>query len=128
MSLTRQTIDLTPRELPREKVPAPEWASPDVKPEDAYVWVRTMEGEERDKWEESLTVQGGKKIKVNLDGIRAKLAVKTCVDDDGNQLFTEEDIAKLNKLSCLPLARVFDVASRLNGLSQEDIDDIVGKS
>lgn len=128
MSLTRETVDLTPRALPKTKVPVPEWAPQDMPAEQAYVWVRTLDGEERDKWEESLTENKGKRVKVKLDNIRAKLAVATCVDDDGRQVFTEEDIVKLSKLSCLPLARVFNVASELNGLSQEDVDELVGES
>lgn len=128
MSLTRETVDLSPRELAKEKVPVPEWAPKDMPAEQAYVWVRTLEGDERDAWEKTLTVGKGRKATVSLDSIRAKLAVATCVDDDGKPIFTEADIAKLNKLTCLPLSRVFDTASKLNGLSKEDVDELVGES
>lgn len=128
MALKRESI-LKQRALPTEKVMCPEWADADTPPEDAYVIVRTLTGHERDAWEKSLTVGKGHKAKVSLDDIRAKLAVATCVDDEGRPIFTgESDIAELSQRTCLPLSRVFDAASKLNGLSKEDVDELMGES
>lgn len=127
MALKKTTM-LTPRELPRKKVFVPELADPSTPAEEAYVYVRTLEGWERDAWEKSLSEGKGRKAKTNLDNIRCKLVVATCVDDDGVAIFTADDLHELSKRSCLPITRIFTVASELNGLSQEDVDELVGES
>lgn len=124
MALKRDTI-LKKRPLPTVKVPCPEWADDGTPEDEAYVFVRTMTGVQRDAWERSVSPDGKK---VKLDNIRAKLAVAVCVDDDGNQLFTEDDIAALGDVSCVPLVRIFDEASKLNGLGKEQVDELVGES
>lgn len=127
MALKRESI-LKKRSLPTEKVPCPEWADEGTPADDAYVIVRTLTGTERDKWEATLTTGKGSKAKVTLEKIRAKLAVAVCVDDDGHPIFSEADVTELSERSCLPLGRVFDAASKLNGLSKEDVDELVGES
>lgn len=86
-----------------------------------------MRGTESDRWEQTLSGRG--KQKVNLDNIRAKMAVAVCEgDEEGVPLFTEQDIAALGEMSCVPLRRIFDEACKLNGIGKEHVDELVGES
>lgn len=128
MALNRdQVLASSKKKLPRAKVPTPEWAPEGANADDAYVFVKTMRGTESDRWEQTLSGRG--KQKVNLDNIRAKMAVAVCEgDEEGVPLFTEQDIAALGEMSCVPLRRIFDEACKLNGIGKEHVDELVGES
>lgn len=113
MSLTRDQI-LEADDLERQEVEVPEWGG--------SVWVRSMTGLERDKFETTLT--NGKDKGVNLQNIRARLVGLCSVDDGGARLFTDDDVKLLGKKSAKALDRVFDVAQRLNGLRNEDVEEL----
>ena len=97
-------------DLPKEKVSVPEWGNGDL-------WVKTLTGSERDSFEQSM-VQ--KKNKPNLNNVRARFAVLTICDDKGERLFSDNDAEALGKKSAAALDRVFEVAQRLNGFSDDD--------
>lgn len=98
----------------------PEWG--------AWVRVRTLNASERD-WFESTTVQrNGKQITTNLRNIRARLCLLCLVDENGERLFREEDEFPLGGKSAAALDRVFVVAQRLNGLRDEDVDELAKNS
>lgn len=107
-------------DLPTEDVFCPEWGG-------GYVTVKTMTGEERDAFEE-LMIARRKGGKLHTRGLKAKLVQLTAVDEDGNPMFTEAEIAALNKKSCKAVDRLFGIAQRMNGLRQEDVDELVGNS
>jgi len=117
--LTRDAI-LQADDLPRELVEVPEWSG--------SVYVRALTGIERDAFEQSVVEQKGKSTKMNLRNIRAKLVALTAVDEEGKRLFTDDDAALLGKKSAAALDRVFDVAQRLSGLRQEDVEELAGNS
>ena len=96
-------------DLPKEQLSVPEWGGD--------VWVRTLTGTERDSFEQS-KVQ--KKNKPNLNNVRARFAVLTICDEKGERLFTDNDAEALGKKSAAALDRVFEVAQRLNGFSDDD--------
>jgi hypothetical protein len=52
--------------------------------------------------------------------VRAKVVTRCVVDDDGNRLFTDADVVQLGGKSAAALERVYAVAARLSGLSDED--------
>jgi hypothetical protein len=117
--LTRDAI-LTANDIRTEEVDVPEWGG--------VVLVRGMTGTERDAFEARVVETHGKTTRVNLVNFRAKFVASVCVDDAGQPLFTEADIAALGKKSAAALQRVFNVAQRLSGLSDEDVDELVKKS
>ena len=125
MALTRDQI-LKKRELPRVKVAIPEWADTDSA--DAYVYVRALTGRERDAWEQSLSKGKGKTVTANLENIRAKAAVASCVGDDGARLFEDSDITALGEQASAPLHRIFDEFMKINGLSKEHVEELAGES
>jgi hypothetical protein len=114
MSLRDQILGAD--DLPVEEVEVPEWG--------VTVRVRTMMGYERDAFEASV-VQGEKR---NLDNLRARLCAMCIVDEDGNRVFSESDAEALGRKNAGALDRVFAVAQRLNGMSKQDVDDLVGNS
>lgn len=115
MLLNKEQI-LQIEDLPFEDVEIPEW--------DGMVRVRTMTGMERDAFEESIIDFKNKDRKTNFQNLRAKLVAKTVIDENGNLLFTDEDVIKLGKKSAKALDRIFEVAQRLNGLGQKDIEEL----
>ena len=110
----------TANDLKRELVEIPEWGG--------SVYVRAMTAFERERFEESLIQGKGKKARMRLVYARARLATIVCEDEDGNPLFGENDIAWLAKKSAKALDRIFDVAGRLSGLNEEDVEDLVKNS
>ncbi len=108
MLLTKEQI-LDASDLPHEDVDVPEWGG--------TVRVRTMTGTERDAWESSISrVENGKAVP-DTHNLRAKLAVRVLIGEDGQRLFTRSEIDALAAKSAKPLDRIFDVAARLSGLS-----------
>ena len=117
--LTREQI-LQADDIKTEVVQVPEW--------EGDVIVRALMGNARDKFEQGMIEQKGKKIKLDRVGARAKMCALSCVDEEGNLLFTEMDVIALGKKSSAALDRVYEVASRLSGLDEEDMDELVGNS
>lgn len=113
--LTRDAILYVP-DMKTETVNIPEWGG--------EVLVRGMNGNERDLYERSILVQNGKNTRVNMTNARAKLVVWTVVDEDGKRLFTDADIEALGKKSASALSRIFNVAARLSGITEEDMAEI----
>ena len=111
--LSKDSI-LNKDDLPRELVEVPEWSG--------SVYVRTLSGTERDKFESSMVT---KSEKPNLENVRARFAVLTICDAEGKRLFTHADADKLGKKSAAALDRVFAVAQRLNGFSSSDQKELI---
>ncbi len=98
-----------------ERVDVPEWGG--------YVHVRVMSGVERDRWEH--TASKGM-AKVSLLNLRASLVAYTACDESGKRLFTDNQASNLGIKSAVALDRVFDVAQRVNCLTENDIKEIEG--
>jgi hypothetical protein len=96
-----------------EEVDCPEWGG--------SVLVRGMTGRERDAFELSLRDQrSGQRIPGRMNNIRSQIIVRCVVDDDGERLFTDADVTALGEKSGAAIDRVYDVAARLSGMSEED--------
>lgn len=114
--LTKESI-LASSDLPTEEVPVPEWGG--------SVFVRTMSGTERDAFEQSI-IEGkaAKGTAAKMVNVRAKLAVRVLVDDKGTRLFTDADANLLGSKSGKALDRVFEVAQRLCGIGDKDVEEL----
>jgi hypothetical protein len=100
-----------------EDVAVPEWGG--------SVRVRALSGAERDAYEAGIvTLRGDGSKTVNLKNLRGRLVSLACVDEDGNRLFTDEDAIGLGDKSASALERVFDVARKLSGLSDDDVEEL----
>lgn len=100
-----------------EEVTVPEWR--------VRVVVRGMTGRERDAFEQSIVHGRGKEREFNLDNARARFVSKCIVHPETHKrLFTPAQVDALGKKSSAALQRVYEVAMRLSGLTDEDIADL----
>lgn len=88
------------------------------------VYVKGMTGRERDQFEASIIRTKGRNQTINLQDVRAKLCVLTICDENGVRLFEDADIPALSEKSAGELQKVFEVAQRLSGITEEDVDEL----
>lgn len=103
----RETVD----------VEVPEWGG--------TVRVRALSGAERDAYEVALAgVRPDGSARVNLVNVRARLIALAVVDETGARMFSDADVEALGEKSGIAMQRVFEVAQRLSGLTDEDIEEL----
>jgi hypothetical protein len=100
------------RKVPIEKLEIPELGG--------FVFVRGMRSVERDEWERSLRKPNGE-IRGNF---RARLVVRTAVNEQGERLFSDDDIQAVGKIRVDILQRICNVAQKLSGVSDQDADEL----
>ena len=115
MPLSRDQI-LAAQDIERELVSVPEWGG--------EVWVYGLTGAELDQFQLEITRMKGQKAEVDLANVRSKLAALAMRDDGGKRLFSDADVDVLSQKSARPLARVFDAAQRLSGLTADEVERI----
>ena len=118
MSSLRDRI-LGKDDLVTDTVEVPEWGE--------KLTIRTLTGTERDKFEDSMIERSkGGKASQNIKNIRAKLVALCVIDpDDGNlPVFLPQDVEALGKKSAKALDRVFTAAQKLNGFTDEDVEEL----
>lgn len=113
MALTREQI-LQSDDRPVERINVPEWGG--------EVCVRAMSGADRDAFESALIVNG----RQTLVNVRARAAALCICDQDGQRLFSEEDVQALGQRSGAALDRIFQVVQRMNHLSAQDVEALAG--
>ena len=117
MTITLKRDDiLKVQDIKVEKVHVPEWGGD--------VYIKGMNGMERDAFEASVVQMRGKGTNVDMSNIRAKLAAQTICDENGERLFTDADIKALGKKSASALQRVFEVAQKLSGIGDDAIQEL----
>lgn len=113
--LTRDQI-LEAEDFEFEDVEVPAWGG--------TVRVRALSGAERDHFEGSIVEQRGKKTRFNMANLRARLVALAVIDDKGKRLFSNKDVEALGKKNANALNSVFEVAQRLAGLKDEDLEEL----
>lgn len=107
--------DLTP--VP---VDVPEWGG--------TVLVRGMTGADRDQFEAAMLndkLSGVSRDRA-LKNYRARLAAACLVDESGRRMFQGAAVERLGEKSAAALTRVVEVASRLSGLTDDDVEELTG--
>lgn len=117
--LTREQI-VSADDKPIETIDVPEWGG--------QVGVRTISAKERDKWQDAMMEGKGKNRKMNLDNATASLCALCICDANGTPLFNRSDIEVLSAKSASAMNRIFTVAARLNGISEEDVEELAKNS
>ena len=96
-------------DLPSEPVAVPEW--------DCTVHMRTLTAAQRDKFAESCE-------RDKFGNVRARLVSLSMTDETGQRIFSDKEIDALGGKSGMVLDRLFAVASRLNGFSAKDAEEL----
>lgn len=106
------------------ELPIPEWGR--------TVWIKTMTGKERDKYEEGLVRTRGRgrnqTREMAIGNARAQLAVRVVCDKDGNRIFNDSHADALGNKSAAALQRIWDVAADKSRISPDDLDEMLGNS
>jgi uncharacterized membrane protein YuzA (DUF378 family) len=103
-----------------EDVHVPEWGG--------TVRLRGLSGAERDAYEASLQKQVNGKPVQDLRNFRARLVALSAINEEGLPLFEQNEVAALAGRSSAALSRLFDVACRLSGITDDDVKDLEGNS
>jgi len=114
MGLSREQI-LSASDLKIEEVQVPEWGG--------SVFVQSLNGKARDKFESTRFKLKGDKVEMIHDNTRAVLVSLCACDEAGTLLFSEGDVAALGAKNAAALDRVFEVAQRLSGLRGKDVEE-----
>ena len=104
------------KDIESEVVKVPEWGG--------EVMVKGLTLAEKDDWTESIMSDG----EANVKGATAKLCIMCMRDEKGERLFELEDVPVIQAKSAAALDRVFQVAQKLSGIGQEDIEETVKNS
>lgn len=110
-------------DLAYEDRDVPEWG--------VKVRVHGLTGTDRDAYEARAVAvkRGSQDVELRLQDFRSRLLVKCLHDPEtGERVFDDKDVAKLGRKSGVVIDRLFDVARRLSGMSQEALEDARGNS
>lgn len=111
MTLLNKEAILSADDRKFEDVPTPEWGG--------AVRVATINALDHDRWMAKNAKDGG----ASPETFRLHYVALCCVDEDGNALFTLSDVEALGRKSHQVINRLFDVASRLNGLNLATVEE-----
>jgi hypothetical protein len=102
---------------------------------DEFIYVKQMTGRDRDKFEQSLLTEkkdkNGEVIGFDraTEDFRAKLAVRTVCDAEGNLLMEPGDYELLSQnMSAARLEKIVNAAQKLNMISETDKENLVKNS
>lgn len=112
MAILGRDAILSSKDLKQEVVKVPEWGG--------EVIVRTLSAFERVRWEESLTDTD----KTHPYSGLVKMLSMCLVDENGKQIFTDQDVEELGKKSIAPLLRIQSAALRLNKVDTKSLEEL----
>jgi len=119
MTTLREQI-LAADDRPVEQLYVPEW--------NLTVSLRTISAGERDAFGASNDprLSGGKPV--NYATLRARFCALVLVDEAGQRIFSDDDIEALAAKSANAIDRVWEAASKLNRMAEEDIGELAKNS
>ena len=110
-------------------------AADDLKTEEVYVaeWggtilMKTMMGHERDKFESGILATRKKGKPIDVQGVKVRMIILCAVDTDGKPIFDMRDLQMLNHKSSKAIDQLFQVAQRMNGFDDDEIEELAGNS
>jgi hypothetical protein len=115
MALTKDQI-LSVDDLGLLRLHVPEW--------NGDVFIRVMTVGERDAYEN----EWQRKKEAGVDDFRTKFLVRCLVDENGNRLFDNGDVAKLAQKSARVMNRIWMAAMEHNNLSDQSIEELAKNS
>lgn len=113
MTLSKQQILTAKSDTTIVSVDTPEWG------DDASVCVRSLSGNERDAYEQSIFEQG----QGNFRGLRAKLVALALCDDAGEPMgFTQAEVEQLGNKNGAVIDRLFERVKAISGMADEAVE------
>lgn len=120
MLLTKEQL-LAKRERTYKNVPIPELGG--------EVRIRSLKSSEITGWQASLLdPKTGEPCIKRQKQARERMVALSLVDGHGNMLCNSDDLATLNGLENSIIARIAIAAGELNGIDNEDFEELVGNS
>ncbi|MDF4024134.1 phage tail assembly chaperone [Luteibacter sp. PPL201] len=103
-------------------VPVKEWGG--------TVRLQELSASDRDLWEsEQITMLAdGSGAKFNPKHARARLIVRSLVDEQGRRLFSDDEVASVGSLSASTAQKLFNHARKLNAITNDDMKELEGNS
>lgn len=93
--------------------------------------VRELSGKAMEDYQQSMMVvekdEKGviKRMSQTMDNFRAKLAVATICDENGDPLLSKNDYAKFaDSINATSLSKIVEVAQRINGMTEKEKDEL----
>jgi len=112
-ALTREQI-LAARDLQIESLHVPEWGG--------TVYIKNLSGKDRDRFEASRIRMRDNKVEMVHDNTRARLLSMTLCTEQGELLFSADDVEVLGQKNATALDKCFEVAMRLSALRPQDAE------
>ena len=84
--------------------------------------MRTLNGEEAARFSAGKISKQGELSRIGLITTNARAVQMVCVDAEGNLLFSEADVPKINQLPAGPLAEFAEACMQFSGLAEGDDD------
>jgi hypothetical protein len=96
----------------------------DVEVDGGTVRIRRLSTAEKGAYEASLRAKDGSLLPDKLKTFRERLMVASCVDAEGNPLFTSNDIPKLSKLPVSISDTVVDAIQILSCFKDDEMEEM----
>jgi len=112
--LTKEQI-LGAKDLPIREIPVPEW--------NGSVRMQTLSGKDRDSFEDTIQKRKTGQL-IELKGLKVMLLSLTVIDEAGALMFSEADLVKLNEKSSKAINNLFEVATEMNGIGEEAVEEL----
>ncbi len=90
--------------------------------------IQSLTEKEKSDYEATMMSKAGAISRDRLQDAYRRLFVLVVVDEAGNRMFSDGDLADLENVDSLVVARVFQVAHAFCGFEKNDIEDIVKNS
>jgi len=114
-TLTKEQI-VAAKDIKTEVIDVPEWGG--------SVIIREMTGKVREEFEMFVQERRGADDSLNLRGMRTLVLSQTLVDEEGNALFTKDDVAVLGDKNAAVIDRLFTVAMELNKIGDTQMKEL----
>lgn len=118
--LSKNDIRQVQEILAIERCEVPEWGG--------HIYLRELSGKERDAYESSMLKGQGRKQRLVTDNVRAKLVALAACDENRQPLFVPADADWLGTRGAAPLHRAYQVAARLSGITDDDVEELAKNS
>jgi len=111
MTLNKEEI-IKAKDIKIETVEVPEWGG--------TVNIKSLSVGDRDEFTQWVIDNDGK---TNTKDFMAKMVALALVDDEGNRLFTKDELSELSKKSINVVERLYKIVSINSGLSGASFDE-----